>query len=52
MFPSLLDAKAPVEEYRNHYHRERPHSALGYRIPAEFAAACDVDCAQQTLRRS
>jgi transposase InsO family protein len=43
VFTSLLEAKVLVEGYRNHYNRERPHSALGYRTPAEFAALCDVD---------
>ena len=31
-----------VEEYRNHYNRERPHSALAYLPPAKFAASCDL----------
>jgi hypothetical protein len=26
--------------YREHHNHERPHSALGYRTPAEYAAAC------------
>jgi putative transposase len=41
VFTSLLEAKVLVEEYRNHYNQERPHSALGYRTPAEFAASCE-----------
>ncbi len=41
-FTNLLEAKVLVEEYRSHYNHERPHSALGYRTPAEFAALCDV----------
>ncbi len=41
-FASLLEAKVLVEEYRNHYNRRRPHSALGYRTPAEFAASCEL----------
>jgi transposase InsO family protein len=32
----MLDVKAPVEEYRNYYNGERPHSPLGYRIPGEL----------------
>ena len=40
VFASLLEAKVLIEEYRNHYNQERPHSALGYRTPAEFAASC------------
>jgi putative transposase len=41
VFTSLLEAKVLIEEYRNHYNQERPHSALGYRTPAEFAASCE-----------
>src|SRR5215218_5515293 len=42
VFSSLLEAKVLIEEYRNHYNGERPHSALGYRTPSEFAASCGV----------
>jgi transposase InsO family protein len=31
-------AQAVVERWRQHYNEERPHSALGYRTPAEVAA--------------
>jgi putative transposase len=41
-FASLLEAKVLVEEYREHYNRRRPHSALGYRTPLEFTATCRV----------
>jgi putative transposase len=40
-FGNLMEAKVLVEEYRSHYNRERPHSALDYRTPAEFAALCE-----------
>jgi putative transposase len=40
VFASLLEAKVLIEDYRNHYNQRRPHSALGYRTPAEFAASC------------
>ncbi len=40
-FTSLLEAKVLIEEYRSHYNHERPHSALGYRTPAEFGALCE-----------
>lgn len=36
---SLLEAKVLVEEYRQHYNHARPHSALGYLTPTEYAAA-------------
>ncbi len=38
-FLSLGDAKEKVESWRQHYNRERPHSALGYLAPREFAAS-------------
>lgn len=37
---SLIEARVVVEEYRQHYNRRRPHSALGYRTPAEYAELC------------
>jgi putative transposase len=36
-FLLLDDAKSKVESWRRHYNRERPHSALGYLAPREFA---------------
>ena len=39
-FCSLTEAKVLMEEYRQHYNLRRPHSALGYRTPSEFAASC------------
>lgn len=38
IFSTLTEAKVLVEQYRLAYNQERPHSALGYRTPAEFAA--------------
>ncbi len=38
IFSSLTEAKVLVEQYRLAYNHERPHSALDYRTPAEFAA--------------
>jgi putative transposase len=46
VFASLLEAKVLVDEYRNHYNHRRPHSALGYRTPAEFAASCEPASAE------
>jgi len=37
VFACLLEAKVLVEDYRGHYNQRRPHSALGYLTPAEFA---------------
>ena len=36
-FTSLEEARRIIEEWRMHYNKERPHSALGYRTPEEFA---------------
>ena len=36
-FLSLGDARQIVEAWRQDYNRDRPHSALGYRTPIEFA---------------
>ena len=50
-FSSLLEAKVLVEGYRNHYNQERPHSALGYRSPAESAASCEPSSADEELTK-
>ena len=39
-FAGLVEAKVLVEDYRQHHNHLRPHSALGYRTPSEFAASC------------
>lgn len=36
-FLSMGDARARIEEWRNDYNQNRPHSALGGLTPAEFA---------------
>lgn len=39
-FLSVLDAKEKIERWRIEYNRDRPHSSLDYRTPAEFAKTC------------
>lgn len=39
LFGSLLEAQVITEQWRLEYNGLRPHSALGYRTPDEFAAA-------------
>jgi putative transposase len=36
-FGSLAEARRVIEAWRQHYNRERPHSALGYEAPERFA---------------
>ena len=38
-FRDLEDARRIIDEWREHYNTERPHSALGYQPPASFEAA-------------
>jgi putative transposase len=37
-FANLNEAKVLAEDYREHYNHNRPHGALGYLTPVEFAA--------------
>ena len=52
VFADLLEAKVLVEDYRGHYNHHRPHSALGYRTPAEFAVTADLDTKVKETRQS
>lgn len=38
LFVNLKEAQILLEDYRDHYNNHRPHGALGYLTPAEFAA--------------
>jgi len=49
-FMSLADAQEKVEEWRQDYNVNRPHSSLGNLAPAEFASARGGSSASATLR--
>jgi putative transposase len=38
LFSSLVQAKAALAHWRSDYNTSRPHSQIGWRTPAEFAA--------------
>lgn len=40
IFATLAEARWLAERWRNEYNTARPHSSLGYKTPAEFAASC------------
>ena len=42
VFTNVLEAKVLVEDYRREYNQERPHGALDYQTPEEFAASCEL----------
>jgi putative transposase len=37
-FLDMADARCSIESWRQDYNKQRPHSALAYRTPQEFAA--------------
>ena len=49
VFTGLVEAKVLVEEYREHHNHQRPHSSLGFLIPAEFAARDEPSRADEDL---
>ena len=40
-FVNLADARHKIEHWRQEYNTDRPHSALAYRTPSEFAAVLE-----------
>ena len=43
-FCDLAEARQTIEAWRQDYNRCRPHSALGYRTPEEFAKSATGGC--------
>jgi hypothetical protein len=44
-FRSRTEAKVLIEAWRQHFNNVRPHSSLGYRTPAAFAAKLEQEAA-------
>jgi transposase InsO family protein len=49
VFANLKEAKVLAKDYRDHYNQQRPHGALGYLSPAEFAAI-EAQLAQSSVQ--
>ncbi|MFG1389421.1 transposase, partial [Xanthobacter sp. V3C-2] len=45
LFSSLGQARAAIAAWKEDYNMNRPHSALGNRSPAEFAATIPLEMA-------
>ena len=45
-FLSLADAKSKIEAWRRHYNESRPHTALGWLTPQEFATTAARQAAE------
>jgi putative transposase len=45
-FLSLADARSKIETWRRHYNESRPHTALGWMTPREFALAAGAQAAE------
>lgn len=50
-FESAADAQAKGKWWKREYNTIRPHSALGYQTPKEFAAACDQSRHERRRKR-
>lgn len=52
LFGSLLEAQIILEQWRTEYNDERPHSALRYQTPSEYArrAVTAVDAKEETSK--
>jgi putative transposase len=45
-FLSLADARSKIEAWRRQYNESRPHTALGWLTPQEFASAAAQQAAK------
>jgi transposase InsO family protein len=51
-FNSVLEAQTVINDWRTIYNHKRPHSSLGWRAPAAYAASLNRQSEEQTPRLS
>ena len=51
-FDSLLEAQTVIDDWKNIYNHQRPHSSLGWRTPAAYAASLTTNPKETTTRLS
>ncbi len=51
-FDSVLEAQTVINDWKNIYNHKRPHSSLGWRPPAAYAATLTPEAKETTARLS
>lgn len=51
-FDSVLEAQTVINDWKNSYNHKRPHSSLGWRPPAAYAATLNAKAKETTARLS
>ena len=51
-FDSVLEAQTVITDWRTIYNHRRPHSSLGWRPPAAYAASLTTNKSEKRLSRS
>jgi transposase InsO family protein len=51
-FDSVLEAQTVITDWRTIYNHRRPHSSLGWRLPAAYAASLTTNKSEKPARLS
>jgi transposase InsO family protein len=51
-FDSLIEAQTVINDWKDIYNHKRPHSSLGWRTPAAYAASLTTDPKETAARLS
>ncbi|MBA3366906.1 MAG: transposase [Actinobacteria bacterium] len=51
-FDSVLEAQTVINDWKDLYNHKRPHSSLGWRAPAAYAANLILEAKETTARLS